>query len=451
MADNTTLNSGTGGDTIASDDVLGVKYQRVKISVGADGAAADNGTTAPLAVKISDGTDVALVTAGGLLQVDASGVAVPITDNSGSITVDGTVAVSGTVTVDSELTTADLDTGAGTDTRAVVGLVGAKSGGGVLIPGDATKGLAVDLTATGANATALKVDGSAVTQPVSAASLPLPTGAATAAKQPALGTAGTASADVLTVQGITSMTALKVDGSGVTQPVSGTVAVSGAVDTELTTADLDTGAGTDTRAVVGLVLAESGGGLLVGSAHPVPISDNAGSLTVDNGGTFAVQAAQSGTWTVQPGNTANTTAWKVDASSVAVPITDNSGSLTVDNAGTFAVQVKPTTSGGLSMASGTIGATKTAIKASAGQLYGYYIYNANASVVYVQVFNAASASVTLGTTAPDLSLGIPATSAANVEFTNGIAFGTAITIAITTTRSGSTGPGSTVDYNIFYA
>jgi hypothetical protein len=51
----------------------------------------------------------------------------------------------------------------------------------------------------------------------------LPTGAATAAKQPALGTAGTASSDVITVQGITGMTALKVDGSAVTQPVSGTV------------------------------------------------------------------------------------------------------------------------------------------------------------------------------------------------------------------------------------
>ncbi len=64
------------------------------------------------------------------------------------------------------------------------------------------------------------VDGSAVTQPVSAASLPLPAGAATAAKQPAIGTAGTASADVLTVQGRAGMTALLVDGSGATQPVS---------------------------------------------------------------------------------------------------------------------------------------------------------------------------------------------------------------------------------------
>jgi hypothetical protein len=35
------------------------------------------------------------------------------------------------------------------------------------------------------------------------------------------------------------------------------------------------------------------------------------SHAVTNAGTFAVQAAQSGTWTVQPGNTANTTAWLV--------------------------------------------------------------------------------------------------------------------------------------------
>ena len=68
----------------------------------------------------------------------------------------------------------------------------------------------------------LWVNGSNVTQPISAASLPLPSGAATAAKQPALGTAGSASADVISVQGIASMTALKVDGSAVTQPVSGT-------------------------------------------------------------------------------------------------------------------------------------------------------------------------------------------------------------------------------------
>jgi len=46
----------------------------------------------------------------------------------------------------------------------------------------------------------------------------LPTGAATAAKQPALGTAGTASADVITVQGIASGTALAVSAASLPLP-----------------------------------------------------------------------------------------------------------------------------------------------------------------------------------------------------------------------------------------
>jgi hypothetical protein len=71
-----------------------------------------------------------------------------------------------------------------------------------------------------AGASAWKVDGSSVTQPVSAASLPLPSGASTSARQPAFGTSGTPSPDVITVQGASSMTALKTDGSAVTQPVS---------------------------------------------------------------------------------------------------------------------------------------------------------------------------------------------------------------------------------------
>lgn len=37
MADNTTLNIMTGGDVIATDDIAGVKYQRQKITIGADG------------------------------------------------------------------------------------------------------------------------------------------------------------------------------------------------------------------------------------------------------------------------------------------------------------------------------------------------------------------------------------------------------------------------------
>lgn len=189
------------------------------------------------------------------------------------------------------------------------------------------------------------------TQPISAASLPLPTGAATSAKQPALGTAGTASSDVITIQGITSMTPLKVDGSGVTQPISGIVTANAGTNLNTSALALETGGnlativtntGTLAGAVTSSVVQENikqingvaplmGNGTTgTGSQRVTIASDNTafavnatlqtgsnaiGSITntsfastqatasslnatVVGTGTFAVQAAQSGTWTV---------------------------------------------------------------------------------------------------------------------------------------------------------
>lgn len=48
---------------------------------------------------------------------------------------------------------------------------------------------------------------------------------------------------------------------------------------------------------------------------------------VTNAGTFAVQAAQSGTWTMQPGNTANTTAWLVTGTGGTFPVTQAASSV----------------------------------------------------------------------------------------------------------------------------
>lgn len=79
MADNTTINAGAGGDVIATDDIGGVKHQRVKMEFGADGAAADVSATNPLPVKISDGTDTAAVDASGNVMV-AVGVALDRTN-----------------------------------------------------------------------------------------------------------------------------------------------------------------------------------------------------------------------------------------------------------------------------------------------------------------------------------------------------------------------------------
>ena len=101
-------------------------------------------------------------------------------------------------------------------------------------------------------------------------------------------------------------------------------------------------------------------------------------------------------------------------------------------------------------ATGSEGSTLTAIKTTNAKMFGYYIFNSNSSTVYMQVFDDTTANITLGTTSPKLSLGIPAGAGANLISTNGITFANAITIAFTTTRSGSTAPTNTVDYNIFY-
>jgi hypothetical protein len=56
------------------------------------------------------------------------------------------------------------------------------------------------------------------------------------------------------------------------------------------------------------------------------------SHAVTNAGTFAVQAAQSGTWTVQPGNTANTTPW-------LFTVAQGGNSATVDSGGRLATNI----------------------------------------------------------------------------------------------------------------
>lgn len=118
----------------------------------------------------------------------------------------------------------------------------------------------------------------------------------------------------------------------------------------------------------------------------------------------------------------------------------------------------PTSSstGGLSIFdnSGTSVTSVVSVKSSAGALYGWYLGNANTINCYLQIFNTASGSVTLGTTAPVMSLLIPATStspgAANLTLTIPISFGTAISVASTTTATGATTTGCGQTVNLWY-
>lgn len=95
-------------------------------------------------------------------------------------------------------------------------------------------------------------------------------------------------------------------------------------------------------------------------------------------------------------------------------------------------------------------ATKQAVKASAGSLSAYHIQNPNTSDAWVQFFDLASAGVTVGTTVPTLSLWVPAGGALDTSLVEPATFATAITIAATTTATGSTAPSTGLVTNLLY-
>ncbi len=104
MADNVTLNAGSGGAALATDEISGAQHQRVKIQYGTDGSATDVSDSNPLPIDDAGGSltvdnSTLAVTGGGTestamrvtIASDSTGL-LSIDDNGGSITVDGTVA-----------------------------------------------------------------------------------------------------------------------------------------------------------------------------------------------------------------------------------------------------------------------------------------------------------------------------------------------------------------------
>lgn len=116
--------------------------------------------------------------------------------------------------------------------------------------------------------------------------------------------------------------------------------------------------------------------------------------------------------------------------------------------------IRPATTGGLSMFHLISAATTNAtnIKASAGQVFGWYIQNTNAATRYVKFHNTAG-SPTAGTGVV-LALGIPGGAAANVSYEIGIAFSTGIAITTTTGVTDADAVAvalSDLNINLFYA
>jgi hypothetical protein len=268
----------------------------------------------------------------------------------------------------------------------------------------------------------------------------LPTGAATAAKQPALGTAGSASADVITVQGVASMTALKVDGSAVTQPVSGTFwqatqpvsaaslplpsgASTAAKQPALGTAG---SASTDVLTIQGIASMTK---LLVtpdSVALPAHQSTNvdqwAGTAVDVNSGNKSAGTLRV---TIATDQVALTNALKVDPSAVTSP---------VSIAATVSTAVVPGSAPGSTTSRVKSGASTNAtnLKNAAGIVLGYALYNNTAAAKFFKFYNKAS-SPTVGTDTPFFTVVIPASGGANVSFgdAGGLVMGTGISYAIT--------------------
>ena len=118
-------------------------------------------------------------------------------------------------------------------------------------------------------------------------------------------------------------------------------------------------------------------------------------------------------------------------SQLGVNLVNIGGTANASQAGTLALGTTAATNG---MTLGTLVApltvAATVVKATAGKLYSISVGNAQATAVYLKVYNAAS--VTLGTTSPIQNYLVPANGTFNVSINDvGLYFSTGICIAVT--------------------
>ncbi len=135
---------------------------------------------------------------------------------------------------------------------------------------------------------------------------------------------------------------------------------------------------------------------------------------------------------------------------------DGSDAMVPATADGLAILPRPELTGGPVVFRSTVDLDETEeqVKATGGQVYGYYFHNVSASWRYVKWYNATAAVVVVGTTVPYLTMGLPPASAGHLAFTYGVPFSTAITVACTTgVADTDVGAPTTNDVavNIFYA
>ena len=121
--------------------------------------------------------------------------------------------------------------------------------------------------------------------------------------------------------------------------------------------------------------------------------------------------------------------------------------------GSQKTKVIPAASGGMSVYRNVnLGSGGVNIKSSAGQIYGWFLFNNAGSVRYVKLYNKGS-SPSVGFDTPFMTIPLPPGGGANVNFVSGIALSSGIGIGATTgvADGDSSSPGANeVIVNIIY-
>lgn len=91
-----------------------------------------------------------------------------------------------------------------------------------------------------------------------------------------------------------------------------------------------------------------------------------------------------------------------------------------------------------SLYSASVTGTKAQVSAVPVNIGAYHILNNAAAISYVQCFYKLATDVTVGTTVPDVVIPLPASGGATLNFEGGWLTRGPLTLAVTTTRGGST-------------
>jgi len=500
MADNVSITAGAG-TTIASDDVAGVQYPRVKQSIGADGTAVEvipvvagldttaTGVQAVGVVGQFDDVATSAVTENQfapvristrralLVEGVASGTAQPVSLTSTTVT--GTVAVtqSGTwdevgindsgnsITVDNGGTFAvQIDAGAVTSLALIDDTVFAEDGGHTT--GDkgiqllaVRKDSAASLAGTDLDYAPLQLDANGALRVVGSAGT----------TQYAEDAAHTTGDSTVFISGIRRDTTPATSATTAGDYTAFNIDANGRlyINSTAYTPNGDSAMDDTLDALKVSIVGDSVGSTVDTEDGTVAAAQASVALTIAMGyvydGTNWVRRVTShliDDAAFTPGTTGvNVAGFQADEASIDSVDEGDAGAARMTLDRKVIVTPQPHTAGGLTIfRSIDLDETEEEIKATAGCVYGCWVTNTATATRWLKFYNATAANVTVGTTTPVITIGIPGNATDDIAGNfgpggMGITFDTAITAAVTTgVADNDTGaPGANdVILNVFF-